>query len=65
MKLNKKLSVAIILSMVLLSAVGCGKNGTQGNGNEQNRAGEGGTPIKMSKEEINKGLEDGTIIREK
>ncbi len=65
MKSNKKLSVAIILSMVLISAVGCGKNGTQGNSNEQNRAGEGGTPIKMSQEEINKALENGTILRDK
>lgn len=64
MKLNKKLSVAIIISIMSLGAVGCGKNNSQGSSNEPDRAGEGGNPIKMSQEEIDKALENGTILRD-
>ena len=59
MKFNKKLSVAVIVSMVALSAVGCGGKGkvtTPGDNESQ-----GQKPPSLSQEEIQKGLEDGTI----
>ncbi len=59
MKFNKKLSVAVIVSMVALSAVGCGgkENVTNtGNNEVQNQK-----PPALSKEEIQKGLENGTM----
>ncbi|CEO20995.1 hypothetical protein [Paraclostridium sordellii] len=64
MKLNKKLSVALILSMVALSAVGCGSKDLKGKGMEPTESEIKNMP-KMSEQEIQKGLEDGTIIREK
>lgn len=60
MKFNKKLSSAIIVSMVVLSAVGCGKL-VSPDGTSQK---ETGNMPKMSEEEYQKGLEDGTMQRD-
>lgn len=60
MKFNKKLSSAIIVSMVVLSAVGCGKLGSPDGASQK----ETGNMPKMSEEEYQKGLEDGTMQRD-
>lgn len=62
MKISKKLSVALMVSMVALSVVGCGGN-KNANTPPQNAEQEFTGP-KLTEEEIQKGLEDGTIIRE-
>ncbi|CEQ22045.1 Uncharacterised protein [[Clostridium] sordellii] len=64
MKLNKKLSVALVVSMVALSAVGCGSKDSNGKGMDPTESEIKNMP-KMSEQEIQKGLEDGAIIREK
>lgn len=62
MKFNKKFTAAVVVSMVALSVVGCeGKkeiNNTPKETEQQNNL------PKLGEEQIEKGLEDGTIGRD-